>query len=94
MSTLKVFTPTQNQLSPAKKKRSAAKCQVDLNKFIDKFQPSKFKKLKDGIEIRSVYDIPDAISKAKCLIATMSLKLQVVHSAEMAAYRAFEIREL
>lgn len=41
---------------------------TDLQKFINKFQPSKFKQLKNGIEIRSVQNIEEASFKASSLI--------------------------
>lgn len=65
---------------------------TDLERFINKFSPSKYKQLKNGIEVRSVGHLPDSMSKARSLIIDLSLGLEVVHTAEMASYKAFEIR--
>lgn len=66
----------------------------DLEIFIEKYQPSKFKKLKSGIEIRSVQDVDGAQNKAAELIKHMSLGLTVVRDATAAARGSFEIREV
>lgn len=67
--------------------------ETDLQKFIRIFEPSKFKQLQNGIEIRGVGDMHRATDKASALIKYHSLALTVVNSGEMAAYKAFEIRE-
>ncbi|WP_316813884.1 hypothetical protein [Pedobacter heparinus] len=64
---------------------------ADLQKFIDKFEPSKFKMLARGIEIRGNNDLHRSITFAKELIERMKLKLTVHHSAEMALYGGFEV---
>lgn len=64
---------------------------TDLQKFIDKFEPNKFKMLTRGIEIRGNHDLPRSISFAKDLIERLKLKLTVRHSAEMAMYGGFEV---
>ncbi|RZK17051.1 MAG: hypothetical protein EOO86_13525 [Pedobacter sp.] len=63
----------------------------DLQKFIDKFQPSKFKLLTRGIEIRGNNDLHRSITAARELIEKMKLRLTVEHSAEMAMYGGFEV---
>ncbi|RZL64295.1 MULTISPECIES: hypothetical protein [Pedobacter] len=63
----------------------------DLQQFIDKFQPSKFKLLNRGIEIRGNNDVYRSITAAKELIERMKLRLTVLHSAEMAMYGGFEV---
>lgn len=63
----------------------------DLQKFIEKFEPNKFKMLARGIEIRGNSDLHRSITFAKELIERMKLKLTVHHSAEMALYGGFEV---
>jgi len=63
----------------------------DLQKFIEKFEPNKFKMLTRGIEIRGNSDLHRSITFAKELIEKMKLKLAVHHSAEMAMYGGFEV---
>lgn len=70
------------------------KNKTDLQLFIKKYQPSKFKELKNGIEVRSVKDIEDASKRATQLIDSMSLGLVVVRDAIMAERSAFEVREV
>ena len=64
---------------------------TDLQKFIEKFEPNKFKMLTRGIEIRGNSDLHLSITFAKELIERMKLKLTVNHSAEMAMYGGFEV---
>jgi len=64
---------------------------TDLQKFIEKFEPSKFKMLARGIEIRGNNDLHRSITFAKELIERLKLKLTVHHSAEMALYGGFEV---
>ncbi|MBE9603098.1 hypothetical protein [Pedobacter sp. MC2016-24] len=64
---------------------------TDLQKFIEKFEPSKFKMLARGIEIRGNNDLHRSITFAKELIDRLKLKLTVHHSAEMALYGGFEV---
>lgn len=66
----------------------------DLQKFIDKFEPNKFKLMAKGIEIRGVSDIHRAVVMAKDLIARLELNLTVSHNAEMLSYRGFEVNNL
>lgn len=64
---------------------------TDLQRFIDKFEPAKFKTLTRGIEIRGTNDLHRSITFAKELIERMKLKLSVHHTAEMALYGGFEV---
>lgn len=63
----------------------------DLQKFIDKFEPNKFKLLTKGIEIRGIRDMPRNITEAKDLIKRLDLNLIVSHNAEMLTYGGFEV---
>lgn len=67
------------------------KISSDLQKFIDKFEPNKFKLLSKGIEIRGIGDLHRSITQAKELIDKMKLNLIVFHNAEMISYRGFEV---
>ena len=71
--------------------KTANTISTDLQKFIDKFEPAKFKLITKGIEIRGINDLPKNISQARALIESMKLNLMVVHHAGMLAYRAFEV---
>ncbi len=64
---------------------------TDLQKFIDKFEPEKFKMMADGIEIRGISNIHRTINEAKLLIDRLKLNLTIVHRAEMMSCRAFEV---
>ena len=64
---------------------------TDIQKFIEKFEPSKFKMLSRGIEIRGIKDIHKSINFAKEVIEKLKLQLVVSHSAEMAMYGSFEV---
>ena len=48
------------------------KNQTDLERFIAKYDPSKFKQLKNGIEVRSVKNVEEASNKATELINSLS----------------------
>ncbi|WP_293789713.1 hypothetical protein [uncultured Pedobacter sp.] len=63
----------------------------DIEKFIEKFEPSKFKRLSRGIEIRGIKDLNKSIIFANEVIEKLKLKLSVAHSAEMAMYGSFEV---
>lgn len=65
----------------------------DLDKFLAKYQPSKFKRLSKSIEVRGVNDLEGAMNKARGLILDLKLRLVVINDAEMASYKAFEVRE-
>ncbi|WP_443945920.1 hypothetical protein ACJVDH_02090 [Pedobacter sp. AW1-32] len=67
------------------------KISTDLQLFIDKFEPSKFKLMARGIEIRGMNDIHRNIAYAKEIIERMKLNLTVSHNAEMLSYRGFEV---
>ena len=64
---------------------------TDLQKFISKSQPSKFKELKNGIEVRSVQDVKEGVNKARELIISLGLGLVVVDTAEMAERRCYGV---
>jgi hypothetical protein len=72
-------------------KNTDTQISTDLQKFIEKFEPNKFKLLARGIEIRGNNDVYRSITFAKELIERMKLKLTVHHSAEMAMYGGFEV---
>lgn len=63
----------------------------DLQKFIDKFEPNKFKLMARGIQIRGISDIHRSITQANDLIERLNLNLIVTHNAEMLSYRGFEV---
>ena len=75
-------------------KKTDTKISADLQKFIEKFEPNKFKMLARGIEIRGNNDLHRSITFAKELIEKMKLKLKVNHSADMAMYGGFEVVNL
>lgn len=70
------------------------KISTDLQKFIDKFEPTKFKLMAKSIEIRGINNIHHNISYAKELIEKMKLKLTVVHNADMVSYGGFEVKNI
>jgi hypothetical protein len=72
-------------------KKTEAKISTDLQKFIDKFQPNKFKLMAKGIEIRGIKDMHRNVSQAKALIEFLELDLFVSHNAEMLSYGGFEV---
>jgi len=69
----------------------AIKITADLQKFIEKFEPNKFKILSKGIEIRGINDMHRNISQAKGIIERLELNLVVSHNAEMLSYGGFEV---
>nr|WP_121269817.1 hypothetical protein [Pedobacter schmidteae] len=72
-------------------KKTAINISSDLQKFIDKFEPNKFKLMARGIEIRGINDMHKNISQAKALIEKLNLNLTVSHNAEMLSYGGFEV---
>lgn len=64
---------------------------TDLQIFIEKFEPSKFKMMAKGIEIRGIINMHWSIVRAKDLIERLELKLIVSHNAEMLTYGGFEV---
>lgn len=66
----------------------------DLQIFIDKYQPSKYKMLKNGIEVRSVSNVEESSLKATELIKSMQLRLLVVRDAIVDERGAFEVKEV
>jgi hypothetical protein len=71
--------------------KTEVKISTDLQKFIDKFQPNKFKLMAKGIEIRGIKDMHRNVSQAKALIEFLELDLLVSHNAEMLSYGGFEV---
>jgi len=67
---------------------------TDLQIFIEKFQPSKYKEMSGKIEVRSVYNLEEAQNKAREVIKEYGLRLVVVRDGEMAANRSFEVKEV
>jgi len=65
---------------------------TDLQQFIQKFEPSKFKLMSYGIEIRGLYDLHGSMLRAKSIIEGMGLNLKINHNAEMLTYRGFEVK--
>ncbi|MCX2586507.1 hypothetical protein [Pedobacter sp. MR22-3] len=63
----------------------------DLQKFIDRYEPTKFKVMRSGIEIRGVSNIHQAIQTAKDIIEKLKLNLNIAHSADMVSYGGFEV---
>ncbi|RZK38209.1 MAG: hypothetical protein EOO90_23000 [Pedobacter sp.] len=72
---------------------SSKELNPELQKFINAFQPSKFKILKSGIEVRGVSNIQNGIEYAKQIIQRLKLNLLVRHTADMTMYGGFEILE-
>ncbi|UKT65871.1 hypothetical protein [Pedobacter mucosus] len=66
----------------------------DLQLFIKKFDPIKYKLMPKGIEIRGINDLHRNITQAKEIIERMKLNLIVLHNAEMLSYRGFEVNNL
>jgi hypothetical protein len=64
---------------------------TDIQIFIEKFEPSKFKMRSRGIEVRGIKDIHKSINFAKEVIEKLKLKLIISHSAEMAIYGSLEV---
>lgn len=71
--------------------KSELQLSKDLQKFIDKYEPNKFKLMVRGIQIRGVNDIHRSIRQANDLIERLELNLIVTHNAEMLCYRGFEV---
>jgi hypothetical protein len=72
----------------------AIKITPDLQMFIDKFEPNKFKIMTKGIEIRGINDMHRNISQAKGIIERLELNLIVSHNAEMLSYGGFEVNNI
>ncbi|MCX2429509.1 MULTISPECIES: hypothetical protein [unclassified Pedobacter] len=73
---------------------TSSKISADLQAFINKFEPSKFKVMSKGIEIRGINDIHRNITHAKEIIEMLELNLEVSHNAEMLSYKGFEVNNL
>ena len=71
--------------------KKANQISEDLQKFIEKFEPNKFKMMAKGIEIRGIYDMHRNIAQAKDLIERLELNLTISHNAEMLSYGGFEV---
>ena len=70
--------------------KTEVKMSSDLQKFVEKFEPSKFKLMAKGIEIRGINDLHRNITQAKDLIERMKLILILSHNAEMVSYGGFD----
>lgn len=70
------------------------KATKDLQRFIEKFQPNKFKMISSGIEIRGAIDLHGAMNEARILIDRLQLSLYISHNAEMLSYKGFEVNLL
>jgi hypothetical protein len=75
-------------------KKTATQVNPDLQKFIEKFEPNKFKLMAKGIEIRGINDMHRNIAQAKDLIERLELNLTISHNAEMLSYGGFEVNVL
>lgn len=74
--------------------KTQVKISSDLQKFIDKFEPNKFKVMARGIEVRGINDMHRNLRQAKDLIERLELNLIVHHNADMLSYGAFEVNTL
>ena len=68
-----------------------SKLELDLELFIKKFEPSKFKVMPKGIEIRGVNNLHRSMLYAQEIIVAHQLSLEISHNAEMISYRCFEV---
>lgn len=66
----------------------------DLQTFINKFEPVKFKVMAKGIEVRGINNMHSNILEAKAIIERLKLNLIVSHNAEMLSYKGFEVNNL
>ncbi|MFC3559344.1 hypothetical protein [Pedobacter jamesrossensis] len=66
----------------------------DLQTFINKFEPVKFKVMAKGIEVRGINNMHNNILEAKSIIERLKLNLTVSHNAEMLSYKGFEVNNL
>jgi hypothetical protein len=64
----------------------------ELQQFLQAFRPNKFKFFSRGLEVRGLVDIHGSIQEAKQIISLHKLSLVVVHTAEMVAFRGFEVQ--
>ena len=66
----------------------------DLQTFIEKFDPKKYKMTRAGVEIRGINDMYRNLMHARTIIANLELNLTVVHTAEMLSYGGFQVNTL
>ena len=71
--------------------KTQLKISSDLQQFIDKFEPNKYKLMAKGIELRGINNIHKNITQAKALTERLELNLIVSHNAEMLSYGGFDI---
>lgn len=64
----------------------------DIQLFIDKFEPAKYKLMEYGIEVRGIKDIHRGLTEAEAIVERFGLKLSINHNAGMLSYGAFEVR--
>lgn len=79
------------QKNTATMEKQATSITPDLQRFIDTFQPNKFKLIARGIEVRGINNMHNTITQAKNLIEKLGLKLTIQHNAEMLSYGGFEV---
>lgn len=73
---------------------TALNISTDLQIFMNSYDPSKFKIIAKGIEIRGISNIHSNILEARAIIDKLKLKLIVSHNAEMLTYRGFEVNNM
>lgn len=65
-----------------------------LQQFIAKYEPAKYKILQNGIEVRGVKDIHTNLARAQSIISNLNLGLVINHNAEMLSYGGFEVNSI
>ncbi|RNL51166.1 hypothetical protein [Pedobacter jejuensis] len=66
----------------------------DLQTFIKKFDPKKYKLTRAGVEIRGINDMYRNLTQARNIIANLELNLTVIHTADMLSYGGFQVNVL
>ena len=66
----------------------------DLQTFIKKFDPKKYKLTRAGVEIRGINDMYRNLTQARTIIANLELNLTVIHTADMLSYGGFQVNVL
>ncbi|WP_225872212.1 hypothetical protein [Pedobacter frigidisoli] len=68
-----------------------AQINKDLQTFIEKFDPRKYKMTKAGVEIRGIIDMYRNLTHARMIITNLELNLTVIHTADMLSYGGFQV---